>query len=302
MKKQIVAALGAAVLLGGTASAQTMPASSPMPMPMQMPMQMPMAMASDMPMMMPNSDGQFVAMLSRMNEAQIEVARAVLGRTKNDAVRTFAQRMIDDHSSAEVALRSAARPGNFNVPVTERRMEMHMGRMLLAEGEPALDADYMSMQVPAQRQALAIMQWEIKNGTDAGLKAYASAQAPAIATHVSMALAYGATNGTSTRVNVGGQILGGGASGNGGVAGGNGGGGAYRPDGTGSGNGSPATAPNGTAGNNPASTSGGSTNGTNNGSGGLLNTPGSKATTPPSSNPTPAPNTASTPTPAPSPN
>ena len=296
MKKHVVAVLGAAVLLGGSASAQTMPASTPMPM------QMPMATASETAMMMPNSDGQFVAMLSRMNEAQIEVARAVLGVTKNDAVRTFSQRMIDDHSTAEVALRSAARPGNFNVPVTERLMEMRMGRMLLAEGEPALDADYMSMQVMAQRHALAIMQWEMKNGTDAGLKAYASAQAPAIATHVSMALAYAATNGTSTRVNVGGQILGGGASGNGGVAGGNGGGGPYRPDGTGSGNGSPATAPNGTAGNNPASTSGGSTNGTNNGSGGVLNTPGSKATTPPSSNPTAAPNTASTPTPAPSPN
>lgn len=296
MKKQLFAALGAAVLLGGTASAQTMPASSPMPM------QMPMATASDMRMMMPNSDGEFVAMLSRMNEAQIEVARAVLGQTKSDAVRTFTQRMIDDHSSAEVALRSAARPGKYSVPVTERRMEMRMGRMLLAEGEPAIDADYMSMQAMAQRQALAIMQWEINNGTDAGLKAYASAQAPVIATHVSMALAYGATNGLSTRVNIGGQILGAGASGNGGVSGGNGGGGPFRPDGTSSGNGSPATAPNGTAGNNPSSASGGSTNGTNNGSGGVLNTPGSKATTPPSSNPTPVPNTASTPSPAPSPN
>jgi predicted outer membrane protein len=289
MKKQLIAALGAAVLLGGTASAQTMP----------QPMSSPMAMPAGAAMMIPTSDAQFVAMTSRTNEDDIDLARAVLARTKNDAVKTFAQRTIDDDSSSQVSLRSAARTGSFPVPTYGKRGEMRMGRALLAENEPQLDADYMQMQLNRNRDTIAVLQWEIKNGTDTGLKAYASAQAPVAAVHAQMALAFGATDGKATRVNVGGQILGGGASGNGGVAGGNGGGGPYRPDGTASGNGSPATAPNGTAGNNPASTSGGSTNGTANGSGGILNTPGSKATTPPTSNPTPAPNTAPSPSPAP---
>ncbi len=287
MKKQILAAMGAAALLGGTAMAQTMP----------QPMASGMPMTADAPM----SDAQFVAMLSRGNESEIALARAILVRTKNDAVKTFAQRMIDDHSSAEVALRSAARPGNFIVPTMVGRMNAQMGRDLLAENEPQLDTDYMQMQLDSHRRVQAALKWEIANGTDGGLKAFANAQAPIVATHVQMALAYGATDGKSTRINVGGQVLGAGASGNGGVAGGNGGGGPYRPGGTTSGNGTPANTNNGTAGNAPNSSTSGSTTGTNNGSGGVQNTPGSKATTPPTSQQTPAPNTAPTPSPAPSP-
>jgi putative membrane protein len=292
MKKQLIAVLGAAVLLGGTASAQTMPQSMSSPMGMQPDAAM---------MMMPTSDAQFVSMISRTNEDDIDLARAVLARSKNDAVKTFAQRTIDDDSSSQVSLRSAARTGSYTVPTYGKRGDVRMGRALLAENEPKLDVDYMQMQLNRNRDTIAVLQWEIKNGTDAGLKAYASAQAPIAAVHAQMALAFGATEGKSTRVNVGGQILGGGASGNGGAAGGNGGGGPYRPNGTTSGNGAPATAPNGTAGNNPASASGGSTTGTANGSGGVKNTPGSKGTSVPISPQTPAPNTAISPSPSPSP-
>jgi putative membrane protein len=266
MKKQLIAVLGAAVLLGGTASAQTMPQSMSSPMGMQPDAAM---------MMMPTSDAQFVSMISRTNEDDIDLARAVLARSKNDAVKTFAQRTIDDDSSSQVSLRSAARTGSYTVPTYGKRGDVRMGRALLAENEPKLDVDYMQMQLNRNRDTIAVLQWEIKNGTDAGLKAYASAQAPIAAVHAQMALAFGATEGKSTRVNVGGQILGG--------------------------NGAPATAPNGTAGNNPASASGGSTTGTANGSGGVKNTPGSKGTSVPISPQTPAPNTAISPSPSPSP-
>jgi putative membrane protein len=53
------------------------------------------------------SDGDFVQNIARMNMAEIELSRMALEKATSVELKTFAQKMIDDHDAAETKLESA---------------------------------------------------------------------------------------------------------------------------------------------------------------------------------------------------
>jgi putative membrane protein len=144
-------------------------------------------------MRMPASDADFIRALDRANTAELDMAKFVVNRTKDPAVHAFAQHMIDDHSTAAVKLEASTRGTNLR-PAPSDDAEQGMGRRGLAilQGETAtqLDNDYMRMQVPAHRRALAILQWESQNGTNTNLKSLATSLVPTVQQHLQMAQTY----------------------------------------------------------------------------------------------------------------
>ncbi|HEY6234959.1 MAG TPA: DUF4142 domain-containing protein [Candidatus Elarobacter sp.] len=142
---------------------------------------------------MPAGEGDFVRMLDAANTAELDTAKYVVNRTKNADVHAFAQHMIDDHSTAAVALEAATRGTNLR-PVPREGETNGPGRrglaMLAGETGTQLDDDYMRMQVPAHRRALGLLQWETQNGQNMGLKDLASKLTPTVAQHLQMAQNY----------------------------------------------------------------------------------------------------------------
>ena len=203
---------------------------------------------------MPAGEGDFVRMLDAANTAELDTAKYVVNRTKSAEVHAFAQHMIDDHSSAAVALEAATRGTNLR-PVPREGETSGPGRrglaMLMGETGTQLDDDYMRIQVPAHRRALALLQWETQNGQTMGLKELASKLTPTVQQHLQLAQNYLAAHNLTpfappeTRP-VPGNV---------------------NPGNSGAGNG-PGTP------NNPASSNnGGSTSGQNNGTGGTSGNP-----------------------------
>lgn len=144
---------------------------------------------------MPAGEGDFVRMLDTANTSELNAAKFVVNRTKNADVHAFAQRMIDDHSSAAVALEAATRGTNlFPAPRDRDATGPGPGRRALAmlEGETGaqLDNDYMRMQEPAHRRALGLLQWETQNGQTAGLKDLAAKLTPTVQQHLQMVQNY----------------------------------------------------------------------------------------------------------------
>ena len=175
-----VAGLAAATL---AVSAQTPPPYGPPPGP-----------GMDRPgPRMPAGEGDFVRMLDAANTAELDTAKYVVNRTKNADVHAFAQHMIDDHSTAAVALEAATRGTNLR-PVPREGETSGPGRrglaMLMGETGTQLDDDYMRMQVPAHRRALGLLQWETQNGQNMGLKDLASKLTPTVQQHLQMAQNY----------------------------------------------------------------------------------------------------------------
>jgi len=147
----------------------------------------------------PRSDADFVRLLDRSNTAELDAAKYVVNRTKDPAVHQFAQRMIDDHSTAAVKLEAATRGTNL-LPVPRADAQPPAGEMrgmtrLTQETGPQMDADYMRMQIGAHRRALEIVQWEAQNGQNAGLRALATSLAPTIQQHLQLAEAYLSSHG-----------------------------------------------------------------------------------------------------------
>jgi putative membrane protein len=140
---------------------------------------------------MPTSDAEFVRALDAANTAELDQAKYVVNRTKDPAVHQFAQHMIDDHSTAAVKLEAATRGTNLRpAPRDDGSMPRGGARiltMLQSETGTQLDNDYMRIQVPAHRRALALLQWESQNGTNANLKTLATNLIPTVQQHLQIA-------------------------------------------------------------------------------------------------------------------
>jgi putative membrane protein len=142
---------------------------------------------------MPANDGEFVSALNAANNAELELAKYMVNRTADPGVHGFAQRMIDDHSTAAVTLEAATRGSNVGpVPKTDAAGGMSATMLGRLQGETGTDRDndYMRMQVPAHRRVLRLLQWEADNGQIAGLKALASGLVPTVQQHLQIAQAY----------------------------------------------------------------------------------------------------------------
>ncbi len=243
----VVAGLAAATL---AVNAQTPPAGLPPPGGPPRPD----GMMDGPGMRMPMSDADFVRALDNSNTAELDIAKYVVNRTKDPAVHAFAQRMIDDHSTAAVSLEAATR--GTNLRPAPRDMESNgMARrgmaMLQGDSGTDLDNDYMRMQVPMHRRALGVLQWEAQNGQNTGLKMLADKLTPTVQQHLQLAQSYlAAHNLTPFAPPMPNPVPGN-----------------VNPNGPGAGPG-PGTP------NNPASgTNGGSTSGNNNGTGGTSGSP-----------------------------
>jgi putative membrane protein len=142
---------------------------------------------------MPTSDADFVRGLDAANTSELDLAKYVVNRTKDPTVHAFAQHMIDDHSTAAVALEAATRGTNLR-PVPREGDTNGMGRRALdrLQGETGtdLDNDYMRIQVPQHRRALGLLQWEADNGQNMGLKALAVKLIPTVQQHLQLAQNY----------------------------------------------------------------------------------------------------------------
>ena len=145
-------------------------------------------------MRMPANDAEFVRALDNSNTAELNQAKYVVNRTKDPAVHQFAQHMVDDHSTAAVQLEAATRGTNLRPAPrddgTETRMSARLMSILQGETATQLDNDYMRMQVPMHRRALALLQWESQNGTNTNLQALATKLVPTVQQHLQLAQNY----------------------------------------------------------------------------------------------------------------
>lgn len=151
---------------------------------------------------LPHDDAEFAQMFSAINSAELDEAKYMVNRTASPMVRSYAQRMIDDHSTAAVKLQVATR--GVVLPGPQERPVYALGTRgvdtLSQLSGAQRDNAYMRMQVVAHRRAMPIVQWEAQNGKVPTLKALATDTLPTMDNHAQMALAYQASGGRSMAV------------------------------------------------------------------------------------------------------
>lgn len=123
----------------------------------------------------PTDAQSYVTMAGAADMWEIESSRAILAKTNNDAVKDFAQMMIEQHGRSTAKIKAAA--GTADIDVTPPRLDGDQQRMLndIQRADAAgADAIYLRHQRTAHDKALALHEAYAGRGDTASLKQVAS--------------------------------------------------------------------------------------------------------------------------------
>ncbi|GAB1538337.1 hypothetical protein NUACC21_09960 [Scytonema sp. NUACC21] len=134
-----------------------------------------------------NLDQQFVTQAAQSDLTEIQTSRLALQRSQNQAVRKYAQRMIQEHTSSSKQLTQIAQQKKLQLPKDigsdNRALVSQLGGLKGTD----FDQAYMQGQVASHTKTLANYQNYLQQGNDPQLKAFASKVAPLVADHLEMA-------------------------------------------------------------------------------------------------------------------
>lgn len=133
------------------------------------------------------TDQTFVMKASESDLAEINVSRIAVKHSKDDAVKKFAQQMIDDHTKTSKELGELAGKKKLK---TAERMDAEHDKVAKKLGELSgsdLDKAYAEGQVKDHEAAVALFEAQSKDGKDEDLKAWAKKTLPHLKHHLKMA-------------------------------------------------------------------------------------------------------------------
>jgi len=131
-------------------------------------------------------DYAFVAETNLGNHFQIDTGRIAETHASNAAVRDYAKLMDSSHVQVENNLMALLRKMNLEPPPAKLLSGAYdtLVKILLGEQGGAFDHEYVRSQVDYQHANDALYRWEIQNGSNPDLKAYARETLPKIDEHM----------------------------------------------------------------------------------------------------------------------
>ncbi len=138
--------------------------------------------------MAPMTADMFVMAAASSSTFEIESSQLALDRAQDEAVRVFAEQMIEDHTAATRELSAVVEQAGLEPPVPElaaQHQEM-LDQLQEAEGEE-FDALYGTLQIQAHEEAIALHQAYAESGDDEALREFAAQTLPTLEEHLSMA-------------------------------------------------------------------------------------------------------------------
>lgn len=125
---------------------------------------------------------QFVTKTAVGNLFEIQSSRVALEKAQNEAVKSFAQTMIQDHTAATERMKALG--GRMPTKLDAR----HAGMVKTLRSTPAarFDQAYLQAQVKAHEETVALFESYARSGTDPQLKAFATEMLPTLQGHLDM--------------------------------------------------------------------------------------------------------------------
>lgn len=121
------------------------------------------------------------------NAAEIQAAQNALAKTTFDDTRTFAQRLINDHTALGQQLIALAAQQHIDLPDSATLNARVAKLQTPAAKGLSFDAGYAAAQVKAHEEALKLFTDEEQSAPTAEIKAFAEQNAPMMLHHLQMA-------------------------------------------------------------------------------------------------------------------
>ena len=139
-------------------------------------------------MKMSSADQKFMMMAATGGMAEVEMARLALEKSSSDAVKQYAQKMIDDHTAANNELMQVASTKGVTLPTQPDAK--HMAMMAKMQKLSGMEFDMMYVKeagVKAHQEMEKLFMKESMSGKDVDAKAFASKTLPTVRMHLQMA-------------------------------------------------------------------------------------------------------------------
>jgi putative membrane protein len=128
----------------------------------------------------------FVNDAAQAGMTEIEVGKVALTKSKDPAIRGFAQRMIADHGKANAELAALAKSKGIMAPAELDAEHQALVNTMKATADAAFDQDYAQHMSMDHSKALALFEGASQS-SDADVAAFAKKTLPILAVHKRMA-------------------------------------------------------------------------------------------------------------------
>lgn len=134
-----------------------------------------------------NPDSKFMMMLATGGMNEIGLSQTALSKSTNEEVKTYAQKMIDDHTMAGDELKTLASSKMVTLPMEMDAKHKAMNEKLSAMTGMEFDMMYIKAMVKDHEKTVAMLQKEANGGKDPEAKAFAAKLLPTVQGHLDMA-------------------------------------------------------------------------------------------------------------------
>jgi putative membrane protein len=129
-------------------------------------------------------DSSFYKSLAEGGIAEVRLGKLAQQKATDPGVRDFAAMMVKDHSAANAQLRTLASTKNIRLPKGPGVAARAKKAELEVLSGHTFDTSYVSSQIKAHEDTLALLQKEIDSGNDADARAFAQKVLPTVQAHL----------------------------------------------------------------------------------------------------------------------
>ncbi|MFY9824581.1 MAG: DUF4142 domain-containing protein [Thermoanaerobaculia bacterium] len=133
------------------------------------------------------ADRKFFTNASQGGMLEVELGKIAAAKASNADVKTFGQRMVDDHSKANDQLKQLAAQKSVTLSDKLSPAKQKVVDKYNKLSGAAFDSSYMSNMVTDHKEDVAEFQREAKSGKDSDLKSWAQTTLPTLQDHLKMA-------------------------------------------------------------------------------------------------------------------
>lgn len=134
-----------------------------------------------------SQDEKFMMDAAKGGMMEVEMGRLAIQKASSADVKSFGQRMVDDHSKANSRLKSIASEKGVTLPTTlPADMRQDMDKMSKLSGAE-FDKMYMSHMLKDHKKDVAEFEKEANKGGDSNVKSFAQETLPTLREHLTMA-------------------------------------------------------------------------------------------------------------------
>lgn len=134
-------------------------------------------------------DQKFAADAAKDSMAEVELGQLALNKSDNAKIREFANRIIQDHSKANMQLQSIAKSGNVVLPSEPGEKLREPMNKLSGLSDKDFDRAYAEAMVEDHEKAVKLFQQYQRDGSNKELGAFAQQTLPVLQEHLHMAQA-----------------------------------------------------------------------------------------------------------------